>query len=235
MAPTQRSEEGKELAGIAAADSVESGMALGLGSGSTVACFLRALARRIQAGELEGILGVPTSLQTEKSCRELGIPLTTLEETPVLDLAVDGADEVDPELNLIKGLGGALLREKMIAQASRRLVIIVDEGKMVDRLGTRSPLPVEVVRFGWGSHFPFLEGLGGRPVLRKGDRGEPFLTDNGNHLIHCCFPEGIPDPYALDRTLVGRAGVVDHGLFLDLAQEVLVGGSPDVRRVFREG
>ncbi len=234
MTPREDAEEGKELAGRAAAQAVRSGMRLGLGTGSTVAYFLRALAGRIRSGELDGIVGVPTSLRTGEEAVGLGIPLVALEDTPALDLMVDGADEVDPSLDLIKGMGGALLREKMVAQACRRLLVIVDEGKVVDRLGTRSPLPVEVVPFGWTRHLPFIEGLGARPALRTAEGGAPFLTDNGNYILHCHFPEGIADPRALDAALASRAGVVESGLFLGMAHEVLIGAAQGVRRMARE-
>lgn len=224
MAPQDRIEKGKEAAGIRAAESVAPGMVLGLGSGSTVAYFLEELGRRCRRGELPGVVGVPTSAHTEKEARALGIPLATLEEMGELNLAVDGADEVDPELELIKGLGGALLREKMIAQASQRLVIIVDQTKLVGRLGTRSPLPVEVVPFSWKAHLPFLRSLGAEATLRTKAGGEPFTTDNGNFVLHCEFPDGISDPAALDAALAARAGIVESGLFLGLAGEVIVGG-----------
>lgn len=212
------------MAGEAAAASVAPGMKVGLGTGSTVAFFLRSLGRRIREGELPGIVGVPTSLRTEEEAGELGIPLTTLKEVGSLDLTVDGADEVDPGLDLIKGLGGALLREKMVAQATERFVIIADDRKLVQRLGTRSPVPLEVVPFAWESHLPFLRDFGGEAEIRLGDGGEPFLTDNGNLILDCHFPDGIGDPRALDDALGRRAGVVESGLFLGMADEVLVGG-----------
>jgi ribose 5-phosphate isomerase A len=229
LAPIGSAERGKEAAGIRAAQEIQPGMTLGLGTGSTVAYFLAALGQRFAAGELPGIVGVPTSLGTESVVKELGIPLSTLEEVRVVDVTVDGADEVAPNLDLIKGLGGALLREKMVAQASRRFVIIVDEGKVVQRLGTRSPLPVEVAPFGWRSHLPFLEALGAQPRLREVSPGEPFRTDNGNFILDCPFPEGIVDPWALDGALAGRAGILESGLFLGMAQEALVGGPDGVR------
>jgi ribose 5-phosphate isomerase A len=206
-------------------------MVLGLGTGSTVAHFLDALGKRVAAGELPGIVGVPTSLRTESIARELAIPLTTLEEAKSLDLTVDGADEVAPNFDLIKGLGGALLREKMVAQATRHLVIIVDERKVVGRLGTRSPVPVEVATFGWKSHLPFLEELGARVTLREDPGGQPYRTDNGNFILDCRFPGGIPDPRELDRALADRAGVLESGLFLGLAREVWVGGSEGARKL----
>ena len=206
-------------------------MVLGLGTGSTVAFFLDALAERYRKGEVEGIVGVPTSVWTEHRASELGIPLTSLAAVGTLDLTVDGADEVDPELNLIKGLGGALIREKMVAQSTRDFLIIVDEGKLVERLGTRSPLPVEVLQFEWKFHLPFLGTWGANARLRVGEGGAPYVTDNGNFILDCSFEEGIPDPTALERALQERAGVVGTGLFLDMATEVLVGGTAGVSRM----
>ena len=234
MSQTDPSEKGKAAAGAQAAEAVTPGMKVGLGTGSTAAFFLKALGERIRRGELSGIVGVPTSLRTEREASELGIPLTTLEEAASLDLTVDGADEVDPKLDLIKGLGGALLREKMVAQATKRFVIIADDRKLVSRLGTRSPLPVEVTPFSWQSHLPFLEGLGARPILRTGVNGEPILTDNANYLLDCHFPRGIRDPWALEKGLTERAGIVESGLFLGMADEVLVGGDETVRRILRQ-
>jgi ribose 5-phosphate isomerase A len=209
-------------------------MKLGLGTGSTVAFFLESLAMRFRNGEIPGIIGVPTSLWTQQRATDLGIPLGTLEEMGSMDLTVDGADEVDPDLELIKGLGGALLREKMVAQATDRLVIIVDESKLVQRLGTRSPLPVEVVPFAWKSHLPHLTQKGAEPILRMGPQGSPMCTDNGNYILDCRFPQGIENPSALQSELAGRAGVVESGLFLGLADEVLVGGGEGVRRISRD-
>ena len=159
-------------------------------------------------------MGVPTSLHTETEAGKLGIPLGTLQEVRFLDLTVDGADEVDPDLDLIKGLGGALLREKMVAQATRPTGHHRGRSKVVDRLGTRSPLPVEVVPFAWESHLPFLEELGARAVVRSGPDGDPFLTDNGNVILDCHFSAGISDPWGLQDALAARAGVVESGLFL---------------------
>ena len=219
----------KRAVGVEAAELVDSGMRLGLGTGSTVAHLLVALAEKLNGGTLSDIVGVPTSLRTAREARELDIPLTSLTETPFLDLTIDGADEVDPELNLIKGLGGALLREKMVAQASRRLAIMVDDGKMVPALGTRCPVPVEVVQFGWEVHGPFVESCGADPVLRLGPDGEPMVTDNGNYIIDCYFPGGIDDAEGFERAIRARAGVVESGLFLGMATEVLVGGPAGVR------
>ncbi len=219
----------KRAVGVEAAELVDSGMRLGLGTGSTVAHLLVALSERLNGGALIDVVGVPTSLRTAREARELGIPLTSLTETPVLDLTIDGADEVDPELNLIKGLGGALVREKIVAQASRRLAIMVDDGKMVTALGTRCPVPVEVVQFGWEVHTPFVESCGADPVLRMGPDGEPIVTDNGNYIIDCHFPDGIDDAEGFERAIRARAGVVESGLFLGMATEVLVSGPAGVR------
>lgn len=229
MTPNGSAERQKEAAGTRAAEEIQPGMVLGLGTGSTVAHFLLALGKRYAEGDLAGIVGVPTSVHTEAVARDLGLPITTLEEAGTLDVTVDGADEVDPKLNLIKGLGGALLREKMVAQATRRLVIIVDEGKVVQRLGTRSPLPVEVVPFSWRSHLPFLREHGAEPELRRSQDGDPFETDNGNCILDCRFPDGIPDPAALDQALSARAGILESGLFLGLAREAIVGASDGVQ------
>jgi ribose 5-phosphate isomerase A len=210
-------------------------MKVGLGTGSTVAFFLRALGTRFQDGEIPGIVGVPTSLRTESEAGQLGIPMATLEEVGTLDLTVDGADEVDPGLDVIKGLGGALLREKMVAQATRHMIIIIDEEKLVDRLGTRSPLPVEVVPFSWESQGPFLETLGARPVVREVPGGRFYYTDNGNLILDCHFSAGIQNASELQDALAARAGVVESGLFLNMVDEVLVGGEGGVERMTRYG
>ena len=224
----------KRAVGLEAAGLVEDGMRLGLGTGSTVAFFLLFLAERLNRGGLRNVVGVPTSLRTAREARELGIPLTSLAEHPALDLTVDGADEVDPRLNLIKGLGGALLREKMVAQASERLAIMVDESKVVTSLGDKSPIPVEVVQFGWEVHERFLKSWGARPVVRRLPDGQPVTSDNGNYIIDCYFSGGVDDAVALDGALAARAGVVESGLFLGMATQVLVGSQGGVRSLFRD-
>lgn len=228
-------DELKSMAGVEAARSVSSGMRLGLGTGSTVAHFLVALARRIAAGELTDVVGVPTSVRTEKEARALGVPLTRLEEAGTLDLTVDGADEIDPSLDLVKGLGGALLREKMVAQASRRMIVIAGEDKLVVRLGERAPLPVEVTPFGFPCHLEWLRGLGAEPEVRADRDGRPCRTDNGNVVIDCRFPGGIEDAPGLERRLARRAGVVESGLFLGLASDAVVAGAAGVRWLRRGG
>ena len=221
------------MAGRDAARSVVSGMRLGLGTGSTVAHFLEHLGARLARGELTGVVGVPTSVRTEKAARELGVALATLEGLGALDLTVDGADEVDPGLDLVKGLGGALLREKMVAQASDRMLVVVDDSKLVGRLGEIAPLPVEVVPFGHASHMGWLRDLGAEPTVRAGGNGHPYLTDNGNLIVDCRFAGGIEDPVGLERQLARRAGVVESGLFLNLATEAVVAGKGGVRRMRR--
>ena len=225
----------KRQAGCEAARGVTSGMRLGLGTGSTIAHFLEHLGARLARGELAEVVGVPTSVRTEEAARRLGISLARLEDLGALDLTVDGADEVAPGLDLIKGLGGALLREKMVAQASARMLVIVDDSKLVGRLGERAPVPVEVAPFGHASHMAWLRDLGGEPRLRADRNGEPYRTDNGNLIVDCRFDGGIEDPSGLERRLAGRAGVVESGLFLGVACEAVVAGAGGVRRVERNG
>jgi ribose 5-phosphate isomerase A len=207
-------------------------MVVGLGGGSTAALAVQRLAALLHEGQLKDILGVPCSLQVEQEARELGFPLTMLEEHPQLDLTIDGADEVDPNLNLIKGGGGALLREKIVAQASRREIVVVDESKLSPTLGTHWPLPVEVLPFGWRSHIPFLESLGARVVLRHDIEGNPFQTDQGNWVLDCQFGP-ILDPKCLAAELSQRAGVIEHGLFLGLATDVVVAADDGIRHLKR--
>ena len=214
---------------------VERGMRLGLGTGSTVAHFLDLLAERIQAGELDQVMGVPTSVHTRERCGELGIPVAELHELAPLDLAVDGADEVDPSVDLVKGMGGALLREKMVAAEARRFVIIADDRKAVRHLGERSPVPVEVVPFAWQVHVPCLQDLGAEPVLRRDASGEPERTDTGNVILDCRFPSGLDDPRATDAELRDRPGVVETGFFLDMASTAFLAGSSGVRVIQRAG
>jgi len=225
----------KRRAAERAVEFVQSGMALALGTGSTTAYAIDMLGERVRSGALQRIVGVPTSEATAARARKWGIPLTTLVEHPVLDLAIDGADEVDPELNLIKGLGGALMREKIVEIAARRFVVVVDESKLVERLGSRGALPVEVTQFAWDAHAGWLESLGCRAELRREPDGAPFVTDNGNYIIHCTFPGGISDPAALARTLIDRPGVLEHGLFLGMATDVVVAGRDGVRVIGRAG
>ncbi len=227
MTPT--TDELKRAAAARAVEFVASGTAVGLGTGSTVRPLLDLVAERLRDGRLKDVVAVPTSEDTARRCRALGIPLVTLDEAPELAVAIDGADEVSPRLDLIKGMGGALLREKLVATAARRFVVVADESKRVRRLGTRAPLPVEVVAFGWSTHLAFLEGLGARATLRRGPDGTPFVTDNGNYLVECRFPRGIADPVALARALARRTGIVEDGLFLGIARVAVVAGARGVR------
>lgn len=222
--------DAKRIAAEAAIPLIQSGMVVGLGTGSTADFFLKALGAAIQSKQLTDIVGVPTSRQSEARATELGIPLTTLAKHPKIDVTVDGADEVDPHLNLIKGLGGALIREKIVAQNTATFVIIADGDKVVPQLGTRSPLPVEVVQFSYEVQADFFRSLGAEPTLRRVG-GMVFNTDNGNLIYDLRFPHGIADAPALERALLDRAGVVGTGLFLNMASTVLVGSATGVKRM----
>jgi ribose 5-phosphate isomerase A len=225
----ESSEGSKRAAAARAVEEVRSGMRLGLGTGSTVSHFLDLLGARLQAGEVSDLVGVPTSVRTAEHATRLGMALGDLHELAPLDLTVDGADEIDPRLRLIKGLGGALLREKMVAQASRQLIVIADASKVVRTLGEQAPLPVEVVPFAWETHGPFLERLGAHPELRRTASGEPYVTDNGNYVFDCRFEGGIAEPEKLEAALRRRTGVVASGLFLGLASLAFVAGEAGVR------
>jgi len=223
----------KEIAAKKAFEYVESGMTIGLGTGSTTAYFIEMLGQKLAQGELQNIMAVPTSEDTARRMKRLGIPRAMLYDHPWLDLAVDGADEVDGRLNLIKGLGRALLREKIVETHTRRFIVIVDESKMVERLGSRVPLPVEIVQFEARAHVRWLGSLGCRAELWLEEDGSPVVTDNGNYLARCWFdqwqPSGIEDPYRLAHELAFRPGIVEHGLFLDMAWKVIVAGVKGVR------
>jgi ribose 5-phosphate isomerase A len=219
----------KRQAGERAVDFVRSGMVMGLGHGSTAIFALRKIARLLDAGELEDIVGVPCSREVEADARALGIPLTTLETHPVIDLTIDGADEVDPHFNVIKGGGGALLREKIVAQASRREIIVVDESKLSPALGTIHRVPVEVTPFGWRTQVAFLEEQGARVTPREGEEGREFFrTDQGNMILDCAF-EPLYAPQKLAEQLNRRAGIAAHGLFLGLTTDLVVAGQEGVR------
>lgn len=219
--------EAKRIAGEKAADYVTDDMVVGLGTGSTVYYFLLKLGERCRAGLK--IVGVPTSLATERMAREQGIPLA--DSWTAVDVVVDGADEVDPHLDLIKGMGGACLREKIVAQAAGRMIVVADESKLVKRLGSRSPLPVEVLPFGWEATATQLRQLGLGPVLRR-QANQPVLTDNGNYLLEC-HTGPIENPQELAAALDGIAGVLGHGLFLTLATTAVIGSASGVRIIQR--
>ncbi len=211
---------------------IQSGMVVGLGGGSTAILAVRGLAERLARGQFTGVRGIPCSRQVEAEAKKLGIPLTTLGEHPVVDLTFDGADEVDPALNLIKGGGGALLWEKIVAQASRSEIIIVDESKLSPVLGSNWPVPVEVIPFGWRTQYAYVESLGAQPRLRQGPNGTPYVTDQGNYILDCKFGP-IADPASLATRLDGRTGIVCHGVFLGMADEVIVAGTSGIRYLKR--
>jgi ribose 5-phosphate isomerase A len=222
----------KEVAGRRAAELVSDGMTLGLGTGSTVFFTLQRLAERIREEGL-AVRGVPTSLDTERKALELGIPLTSLEEVARLDLTIDGADEVDPDFHLVKGGGGALLREKVVASVSAREAIVVGPDKLVERLAARFPLPIEVVPFARPVVARALRELGFEPHLRVRQPAEAYRTDNGNEILDARFPGGLEDPADMEQRLLALPGVVECGLFVGLCQ-VLVIGHPDGRVEVRE-
>ena len=228
-----RTESQKRRAAERAVGFIESGMKLGLGTGSTARHVVEILAARLQAGTLREIVAVPTSLATEMHARSLQIPLTTLNHEPRLDLTIDGADEIGPGLDLIKGHGGALLWEKLVAGASARLLIVADESKIVSRVGERMALPVEVVPFGWSTHLPTLRDLGAQPALRC-VRDEPVLTDSGHYLIDCRFENGIADPVGVGAALKARTGIVETGLFIGMAHVAVVATDDNIRVIERE-
>ena len=221
----------KQSAAQASLRFVRDGNVVGLGTGSTAAYAVRFLAERVQAGLK--IRAIPTSSQTRDSARTAGIPLTTLDEIQEIDVTIDGADEFDPQLNLIKGGGGALLREKIVASASRFVVIIADSSKQVRVLG-KFPLPVEVIPFAQALIARKIEALGARVELRQVTDGKPFITDEGHHILDCHFGQ-IPDPPALARKLETMPGIVEHGLFIGMANVVLVAKGTEVQELHRGG
>lgn len=200
---------------------IESGMVVGLGVGSTAIHGVRRLAEHLQSGRLRDIVAIPAAYRVKKEAEKLGIPLTNLSQNPRIDVTFDGADEVDAKLNLIKGGGGALLREKMLAQASAKEIILVDESKLSTHLGEKWALPIEVLEFGLGAQAAFLKDLGGEPALRGDENGEAYLTDNGFYILDTHFGP-IHDPASLAAKLEGRAGIIEHGLFVGLATAVIV-------------
>ena len=219
----------KRAAAAAAVELVCDGMLLGLGTGSTADHALELLGDRVAEGL--AITGVPTSERTAARARELGIPLQQFEPGLRLDLAIDGADEVSPQLDLIKGLGGALLREKQVESCAERLVIIIDDSKLVERLG-RGPLPLEVATEEADATLAALRALGCEAELRR-EAGAMFVTDNGNWIAHLRFADGIPDPAALDARLQALPGVIDTGLFLGMADIVYSASPAGVKRLKR--
>ena len=219
MIPTELAalDQEKQFAARAAADFVESGSIVGLGSGSTATWAIRFLGERVRGGL--NIVGIPTSQKTKQLAEQMGIPLATLDQHPQIDIDIDGADEIDPQLNLIKGGGGALLREKIIASASRRFIVVGDSSKQVAHLG-KFPLPVEVIPFAQSLIAKRIAALGAQVSLRGG--AAPFITDEGHHILDCTFGE-ILDPAALANELKAIPGVVEHGLFIGMAEMALIG------------
>jgi ribose 5-phosphate isomerase A len=205
-------------------------MVVGLGTGSTAVYATRKLGELLSAGRLRDVAAIPTSRATEQEARRLGIPLLDDGIPDEIALTIDGADEIDPALNLIKGGGGALFREKIVAEASRRVVIVADESKLSRALGTKHSLPVEVARFGWKSQERFLTALGTNPRLRMTADGKPYETDQGNWILDCATGP-ISDPADLARRLAARAGLVEHGLFCGIATEAIVAGASGVREI----
>jgi ribose 5-phosphate isomerase A len=223
--------DAKQRAGFRAAEFVEDGMRVGLGTGTTAWWLVERLGERVRVEGLR-VRCVPTSRRTEEQARSLGIPLVTLGEARELDIAIDGADEIGPGLALIKGGGGALLREKLVAAAARRFVVVADRSKRVEVLG-RFPLPVEVVQFGWELTARRVAAVAGvEPALRRDSDGEPFVTDNGNYILDCRCGE-IRDPAQMGRELKLLAGVVESGLFVNMAHLAVVATDDDVEIIER--
>src|ERR1700692_2791320 len=217
----------KQIAAGSAAELVKNGMVIGLGSGSTAEIAIRILGEKVKNG-LQ-IIGVPTSHKSGVLAHALGMRLATLEDYPALDLTIDGADEVElGSLDLIKGRGGALLREKIVASSSQQLIIVVDKSKIVNKLGSRREVPVEIVSFGWQSTAHRLEKLGWKPVLRTGPDRVPFVTDGGHYIVDCSFEKGI-SIQSRAAQLHDTVGVVEHGMFLGMTTEVHGGSATSVR------
>jgi ribose 5-phosphate isomerase A len=222
-------EELKRQAAIAALDAVSDGMIVGLGSGSTAAYFIRELGARVKQGLR--VRGIPTSVDSEKLAVEVGVPLTSLHEHPVIDVTVDGADEVSEDLDLIKGLGGALVREKIVARVSRRVIIVVDETKLSGRLGSKAPVPVEVIPFAENVVRAQLVEWGGEPKIRE-RAGKTYISDNGN-LILDWWHGRIDNPAPLESRIKGLTGVVDSGIFSGIADQVIAATSSGIRKLYR--
>ncbi|MFQ4141233.1 ribose-5-phosphate isomerase RpiA [Chlorogloeopsis sp. ULAP02] len=224
----------KQEVGKAAAALVKSGSIVGLGTGSTTAYAIQFIGERLQSGELQDIVGVPTSFQAEVLAKQYGIPLTTLDAIDHIDIAIDGADEVDPHKNLIKGGGAAHTREKVVDYLANQFVVVVDGGKLVDRLGSVFPVPVEVIPMAVTPVMQAIEKLGGKPELRMGvKKAGPVITDQGNMVIDVKF-ETIADPENLEKTLNNIPGVLENGIFVNCADVVLIGEVKDNQPVVRK-
>jgi ribose 5-phosphate isomerase A len=224
----------KQLVGISAADRVQSGMVIGLGTGSTTAFAIARLGERLNTGELTGIVGIPTSFQASVLAKKYGVPLTTLDEVNKIDVAIDGADEVDPHKNLIKGGGAAHTREKVIDSLAEQFIVVVDQSKLVQKLGSTFPVPVEVLPMAVTPVTRALEKLGGKPELRMGVKKDgPVITDQGNMVLDVTFTD-IADPQNLELTINNIPGVLENGLFVGVAHIILVGELVDDRPIVRE-
>jgi ribose 5-phosphate isomerase A len=224
----------KRAAAEWAADLVESGTVVGLGTGSTAIFAIRRIGQRLAEGSLTDIVGIPTSVQEGRAALGAGIPLSDLQHHPVIDLTIDGADEVDPHFDLIKGGGGALLREKIVAQASRREIIVVDAAKRSPCLGTLHVLPIEVIEWGWRPEALYLEAMGATVTVRTASDGTHFRTDSGNLILDCALGP-IDDPPALAARLLERAGVVETGLFCRLTHDLVVGSDAGIEHLVAPG
>ncbi|MVN87199.1 ribose 5-phosphate isomerase A [Deinococcus sp. HMF7620] len=222
----------KKEAALRAVALVESGMRVGLGTGSTAKYAIEELGRKLSSGELSGIVGVATSEASDALARQVGIPVEPLDPRP-LDIAIDGADEIAPNLDLIKGLGGALLREKLTEVQARRFVVIADHTKLVERIGEKSALPIEIARFGFLSTIERLREVLPAGRLRQ-NGAQPYVTDNGNYIFDAQIPAG-QDSDALERTLKGTLGVVDTGLFLGMAERAFVAAPDGVTELTPQG
>ncbi|MFB2976660.1 ribose-5-phosphate isomerase RpiA [Microseira sp. BLCC-F43] len=225
----------KQQVGKAASDRVQSGSIVGLGTGSTTAYAIQYIGERLKSGELKDIVGIPTSFQAEVLARQYGIPLTTLDVVDHIDIAIDGADEVDPHLNLIKGGGAAHTREKIVDCLAEQFIVVVDSSKLVDKLGSVFAVPIEVLPLAYAPVMRAIEKLGGKPELRMGvKKAGPVITDQGNMVIDAKF-ENIDDPAGLEKTLNNIPGVLENGLFVGVTNLVLVGevidGKPNVREI----
>ena len=223
----------KQQAAEGAIGFIRSGMVVGLGTGSTAIFATRRIARLVLDGQMKDIVGFATSKAVWEEARQLGIPMMADEMPQPIDLTIDGADEVDLDLNLIKGGGGALLREKIVAQASRRVIIVADDSKLSPRLGTHHAVPVEVLSFGWRSQVRYLSSLGSQVHVRQNADGSQFVTDSGNMILDCNFGP-IANPVELAASLSTRAGIVEHGLFLKLATDLIIAGKDGIRHLTRK-
>lgn len=225
-------EQLKQQTGYKAVDDyVTSGMVVGLGTGSTAYFAVERLGQKLSSGELTDIVAIPTSIRTQEQAESLGIPLVTLDTHPVLDVAIDGADEVDPKLNLVKGRGGALLREKMVEVQAKKFIVIVDESKLVDGLGISGAMPVEVTPFCWKFNMDrllALDSVKGCTAKLRMDGGKPYMTDNDNYIVDLYFENPIVDPVQAGKDFDSLVGVVEHGLFLGMSTAVIVAGATGV-------